>query len=82
MRDFATLRVDAFLFACTGSSYLVSSDASAAIRAEVEGFLAAPLLLAADAIETSLREQGVERVALLSPYPDWLNEPDKEKAEI
>jgi len=75
VRDFATLRVDAFLFACTGSSYLISDDASAAIQAEVECLLGAPVLLAADAIRTTLQSQGVERVALLSPYPDWLNEP-------
>ena len=30
VRDFATLRLDAFLFACTGSSYLVTQEASAA----------------------------------------------------
>ena len=75
IRDFATLRVDAFLFACTGSSYLVDAATSAAIQSEVEDFLGAPLLLAAAAIETSLRERGIERLALLSPYPDWLNVP-------
>ena len=75
VHDFATLRVDAFLFACTGSSYLIDAETSAAIQSEVEDYLGAPLLLAAAAIETSLRERGVERVALLSPYPDWLNVP-------
>jgi len=29
--------------------------------------------MAAQAIRTSLCDLGVERVALLSPYPDWLN---------
>jgi len=74
-RDFATLKLDAFLFACTGSSYLVSDSVSADIRARTEDVLGAPVLLAADAINDSLRELGVTRVALLSPYPDWLNEP-------
>jgi len=75
IRDFATLRVDAFLFACTGSSYLVDAAVSAAIQSEVEELLGAPLLLAAVAIEISLRERGIERLAVLSPYPDWLNAP-------
>jgi len=72
-KDFATLKVDAFLFACTGSSYLISDEASAAIQAEAEDVFGAPVILAAHAIRCSLQEQGVERVALLSPYPDWLN---------
>ena len=73
--DFATLRVDAFLFACTGSSYLISDEASDAVQAETEERLAAPVILAAHAIRASLQERGVERVALLSPYPDWLSKP-------
>ncbi|NND53857.1 MAG: hypothetical protein HKN56_02675 [Gammaproteobacteria bacterium] len=74
-KDFATLRVDAFLFACTGSSYLVSDDESAAVCAAAEAVFNAPVILAADAIRTRLQEQNVERIALLSPYPDWLNKP-------
>lgn len=75
VRDFATLRVDAFLFACTGSSYLVTDEASDAIQARVEELLDAPVLLAAHAIRDWLQERNVTRVALLSPYPDWLNAP-------
>lgn len=75
VKDFATLRLDAFLFACTGSSYLIKDDVSDAIQAQVEDALSAPVILAAHAIRTSLRNLGVERVGLLSPYPDWLNNP-------
>ena len=75
VEDFATLKLDAFLFACTGSSYLVSADASADIVARVEDRLGAPAILAAHAIRDWLQAHGVSRVALLSPYPDWLNEP-------
>ena len=42
IRDFATLRVDAFLFACTGSSYLLDAETSMAIQSEVEEYLGAP----------------------------------------
>ena len=75
VEDFATLKLDAFLFACTGSSYLVSTAASADIVRRVEDRLGAPVILAADAIRDWLRDRGVSRVALLSPYPDWLNQP-------
>lgn len=75
VRDFATLQLDAFLFACTGSSYLIPDESSSAIQAQVEDALSAPVLLAAHAIRASLQERNVERVALLSPYPDWLNQP-------
>lgn len=74
-KDFATLRVDAFLFACTGSSYLIDDAASAAIKAAAEEVFEAPVIFAAHAIRASLQDRGVERVALLSPYPDWLNQP-------
>ncbi|MGI9262104.1 MAG: hypothetical protein ACR2QR_08715, partial [Woeseiaceae bacterium] len=74
-RDFATLTFDAFLFACTGSSYLISDEVSDSIQARVEDRLGAPVLLAAHAIRAWLNDENIESVALLSPYPDWLNEP-------
>jgi len=75
VHDYATLKLDAFLFACTGSSYLVSDELSDSVCAKAEEFLGAPVLLAAHAIRRSLQDAGVERVGLLSPYPDWLNKP-------
>jgi len=74
VKDYATLQLDKFLFACTGSSYLISDKESAAIKLAAEGVLEAPVVLAADAVDHSLREMGAQRIALLSPYPDWLNE--------
>jgi maleate isomerase len=75
VHDFGTLKLDAFLFACTGSSYLISDEASAAIQAQVEDTLGAPVVLAAHAIRDWLNKRKVNSIALLSPYPDWLNEP-------
>jgi len=73
--DYATLKLDAFLFACTGSSYLISDEESDSIQARVEDRLGAPVVLAAHAIRDWLRDENIERIALLSPYPNWLNEP-------
>ena len=75
VNDFATLRLDAFLFACTGSSYLIEDEEADTIQSRAEDILSAPVIMAAKAIRTSLCDLGVERVALLSPYPDWLNIP-------
>ena len=75
VNDFATLRLDAFLFACTGSSYLISDEEALSIQARAEDILSAPVVMAAKAIQTTLADLGVQRVALLSPYPDWLNVP-------
>lgn len=75
VNDFATLRLDAFLFACTGSSYLIDDEEADTIQSRAEDILSAPVIMAAKAIRTSLCDLGVERVALLSPYPDWLNIP-------
>lgn len=59
-------------FACTGSSYLVG-------RADEEKRLAAasraagcPVLSAAQAILAALSDLGARRIALVSPYPQWL----------
>jgi maleate isomerase len=59
-------------FACTGSAYLVG-------RADEEKRLAAasraagyPVLSAAQAILAVLAELGAKRIALVSPYPQWL----------
>ncbi len=74
-RDFATLKLDALLFACTGSSYLITAEDSARIQAETEAVINAPVVFAADAIKAELDEVGAKKIALLSPYPDWLNDP-------
>jgi len=75
VRDFATLRLDAYLFACTGSSYLVTDEQSAAAVAEAEDYLSAPVILAADAVRDQLKVQNVASLGVLSPYPDWLHQP-------
>jgi len=60
------------LFACTGSTYLVGRDAERE-RFEIVGRQRGyPLVSAAEAIEAALKELGAERIALVSPYPDWL----------
>lgn len=75
MRQYATLKLDAFLFACTGSSYLLPPERVAACREAAEQALGAPVILAADAIRDWLRARRAHRLLILTPYPEWLNQP-------
>lgn len=72
MQRFDTLRLAAFGFACTGSSYLVARDEARGIVALAEDRFGCPVVLAADAIAAGLRALGAERIALISPYPEAL----------
>ena len=67
--SYDVLRPDVFGFACTGSSYLVGAEREAAIVAGAEARLGCPFVTAAQAIVHALQALGVERVALLAPYP-------------
>jgi maleate cis-trans isomerase len=66
--DTAPLAVAAF--ACTGSTYLVGA------QAEAEHFSRArvPVISAAAAVFDALRALRATKIALLSPYPQWLTD--------
>mgnify|MGYP002628989848 CR=1 FL=1 len=71
---FDTLRLDAFGFACTGSSYLVGLEREQALTAAASARFGYPVITAADAIAWALQDIGAARVALLAPYPTRLIE--------
>jgi maleate isomerase len=75
VRRYAGLQLDGFLFACTGSSYLVGERQAHAQAAAAAEILGAPVILAADAVRAMLINMAATRIALLSPYPDWLHTP-------
>jgi maleate isomerase len=75
IQRFAGMPLDGFLFACTGSSYLVEHGADLAYAKAAADRLNAPVVLAAEAIDQYLRGCNAERIVLLTPYPDWLNDP-------
>ena len=72
---YAGLQMDAFLFACTGSTYLIGDDKSREQAQKAADIIGAPVLLATDAIAAELRQIKAQRLALVSPYPDWLHQP-------
>jgi maleate isomerase len=74
LAGFGGLRFDALGFACTGTSYLVDPDAERRRLGALEDELGYRIVTAAGAIGEALGALGVEAVALVSPYPDWLTE--------
>ncbi len=71
---FDVMRLDAFGFGCTGSSYLIGAAREAEIVAAAEQECGYPIITSAMAVCAGLKHLGVRRVALASPYPDWLEQ--------
>ncbi len=70
--DVAPVRVAGF--ACTGSSYLVGAGSEAEQLAALSAARGHPVLSAAQAIVKAFRLIGAKRIAVLSPYPNWLSQ--------
>ena len=73
VKSFAGLNLDGFIFACTGSSYLLNHDTASTAIEKTEAILNAPVFTAVSAIDTWLKGVGANRIMLVSPYPDWLH---------
>ena len=71
---YGSLRLDGFAFACTGSSYMVGAAWENQIATQVGAETGYPIVTATAAIAAALDRRGVKRLALISPYPDWLTE--------
>ena len=70
--SFGSLRLGAFGFGCTGSSYRVSSAAEDELTAAAQARCGLPVITAAQAIRSALEALGARRIALVSPYPQGL----------
>lgn len=73
-RAFDVLELDVFGFGCTGSSYLIGAEREAEIVAAAENIFGYRIITAAQAVCAALQHLGVKRIALASPYPDWLEQ--------
>jgi maleate isomerase len=74
MDTFDSAPLDAFGFACTGSSYLLGVQKDRDAFAELSKRRGYPVVPATEAILESLAQIGARRIALVSPYPAWLTE--------
>jgi maleate isomerase len=68
-KQFAGMKIDAFLFACTATSYLLAPEIQQKAIADAEAVLGAPVITAPDALVSELKALRAERIALVSPYP-------------
>ena len=71
---YATLSLDGLLFACTASEYLLGPEQARGALDTASRRIGAPVWTAAAALDTWLSAAGAKRIALVSPYPDWLND--------
>lgn len=69
--SFGGMPLDALVFACTGSSYLVGPRGEDALLADLRAG-ARQVCTAALAVRQALTACGCRRLALVSPYPSWL----------
>ena len=65
--------LDAICFGCTGGSF-VRPGMDEDIIAVIEERTGIPATTTSTALTEAMREMGVAKVALASPYPKWLNE--------
>jgi maleate isomerase len=68
-KQFSGMKIDAFLFACTATSYLLAPEIQQKAIADAEAVLGAPVITAPDALVSELKALRAERIALVSPYP-------------
>lgn len=69
--SFGGMPLDALVFACTGSSYLVGPAGEEALLSDLRAG-ARQVCTAALAVRQALTATGCRRLALVSPYPAWL----------
>ncbi len=69
IRSFGSLRLAAFGFGCTGSSYRAGTALEDELTAAAARECALPVITAAQAIRLALATLGARRIALVSPYP-------------
>lgn len=70
--SFDDIAFDAIGFACTGSSYLIDRLEERRIVAALEEARNCAVVTAAQAVAEACAVLAVRRVALISPYPEWL----------
>jgi maleate isomerase len=74
LESYGGMQLTAFGFACTGSSYLVGAAEERQISGDLSDRFGYPVVTAAQAIRDVLNTLKARRIALVSPYPEWLSD--------
>lgn len=72
--QFANAPIEAIAIACTGASYLIGAEQEITIVDAMKARYKVPVITAAQAATAALTELGATRIALLTPYPESLNQ--------
>ena len=72
---YAGLQMDAFMFGCTASEYLLEDGVSKERLAAASRVIGVPVITAAGALVSWLGSRNVKTIAMATPYPDWLYDP-------
>lgn len=72
--SFGPMRLAAFGFGCTGSSYVAGQPLEDELTVAAQRECALPVITAAQAIRLAIEKLGARRIALVSPYPEGLAE--------
>lgn len=72
-RDLGTLEPDLVVFGCTSAGALRGTEADRDLRARLSELAGAPVVGIVDSIARSLRDRGMERVSVFTPYREDLN---------
>lgn len=80
-RDLATIRPDVVVFSCTSAGALRGNAYEQRLCDELAALTKAPVVSTMAAVRDELRRLGVRSVAVVTPYPDALNERVKASLE-
>ena len=73
--QFSGMAADTLLFGCTASSYLTDEKTEKDVMAEASEILnGAEIINAAKAIKKYFTQNKIKKIAILTPYPQWLQE--------
>lgn len=72
LESFDTLKLDAYAFGCTASSYLIDEQTETDTVDALEQRFECKVVTAASAIQEALQFLGANKIALACPYPQWL----------
>jgi maleate isomerase len=80
-RDIATTRPQVVVFGCTSAGALRGSDYDSELCARISATTGAPTLSTIQSVRSALAASGAQRIAVITPYVDELNDKIKESLE-
>lgn len=80
-KELASADVDLIIYGCTSGSFLKGEDENQQIKAELEEISAVPVLTTSTAVRKAFDFMGIERLVLVTPYPQETNQKAKKWIE-